>query len=194
MVLTSDYLFMSDLPKEVWVNDMGDFLNVTRSAVNPETICTSVSEARYVRVDGADVSCSEIPNNYESSMIERHKKHLEHMRAQDNYRDYVTRQNERLVVLLERVVCAAESSGPNPLDAIHGNICLVNEIKAAIHNARSSEVETLAAQPALPYGICPTCGAPGMKRERRPDGDTICENGHRHPSRMFDEKRVDKTV
>lgn len=34
-----------------------------------------------------------------------------------------------------------------------------------------------------PYGFCPTCGAPGRTRERRPDGNDTCNNGHKYPSR-----------
>lgn len=33
------------------------------------------------------------------------------------------------------------------------------------------------------YGYCPQCGAPGTIRERRIDGDDICEKGHRYKSR-----------
>lgn len=36
---------------------------------------------------------------------------------------------------------------------------------------------------AAPYGYCPECGAPGVMRERRPDGDDKCSNGHQYPSR-----------
>jgi len=32
------------------------------------------------------------------------------------------------------------------------------------------------------YGYCPQCGAPGFTRERRLNGDDICERGHRYPS------------
>ena len=32
------------------------------------------------------------------------------------------------------------------------------------------------------YGYCPTCGAPGVSRERRPNGDDQCTNGHVYPS------------
>lgn len=35
------------------------------------------------------------------------------------------------------------------------------------------------------YGRCPTCGGAGKARERRPNGDTICENGHKHSSQAF---------
>jgi hypothetical protein len=33
------------------------------------------------------------------------------------------------------------------------------------------------------YGYCPICGSPGVKRERRPDGNDTCENNHVYPSR-----------
>jgi hypothetical protein len=32
------------------------------------------------------------------------------------------------------------------------------------------------------YGFCPHCGAPGSLRERRPNGNDHCENGHTYPS------------
>lgn len=31
-------------------------------------------------------------------------------------------------------------------------------------------------------GYCPDCGADGMSRERRPNGDDTCRNGHRYPT------------
>lgn len=33
-----------------------------------------------------------------------------------------------------------------------------------------------------PYGYCPICKAPGKLRERRPDGDDTCRNGHTYKS------------
>lgn len=33
------------------------------------------------------------------------------------------------------------------------------------------------------YDFCPICGAPGVERERRPDGFDTCDMGHRYPSR-----------
>lgn len=32
------------------------------------------------------------------------------------------------------------------------------------------------------YGYCPMCGAKGVSRERRPNGDDKCEHGHAYPS------------
>ena len=37
--------------------------------------------------------------------------------------------------------------------------------------------------PSAPYGYCPRCGRPGVSRERRPDGNDRCEDGHTYPSR-----------
>jgi hypothetical protein len=37
----------------------------------------------------------------------------------------------------------------------------------------------------MDYGRCPTCGGVGRARERRPNGDTICVNGHKHSSQAF---------
>lgn len=34
-----------------------------------------------------------------------------------------------------------------------------------------------------PYGYCPMCAAPGEERERRPNGNDRCKNGHTYPSR-----------
>jgi hypothetical protein len=31
-------------------------------------------------------------------------------------------------------------------------------------------------------GYCPVCGAPGWLRERRPNGNDTCTNGHKYPS------------
>jgi hypothetical protein len=33
------------------------------------------------------------------------------------------------------------------------------------------------------YGYCPTCGAEGVSRERRPNGNDQCKNGHTYPTR-----------
>lgn len=38
-------------------------------------------------------------------------------------------------------------------------------------------------KPGDAYGFCPKCGAPGIMRERRPNGNDRCANGHEYPSR-----------
>lgn len=35
----------------------------------------------------------------------------------------------------------------------------------------------------MSYGYCPRCGSRGKLRERRPDGNDVCEAGHVYPSR-----------
>jgi hypothetical protein len=37
-------------------------------------------------------------------------------------------------------------------------------------------------EPVAVYGYCPTCGAKGVMRERRPNGNDKCANGHTYPS------------
>ncbi len=38
-------------------------------------------------------------------------------------------------------------------------------------------------EPVAVYGYCPVCGAKGTSRERHPDGNTTCVNGHKYKSR-----------
>jgi DNA-directed RNA polymerase subunit RPC12/RpoP len=49
------------------------------------------------------------------------------------------------------------------------------------------EREALAQtqQPVAVYGYCPQCGAKGVMRERRPNGNDKCANGHTYPSRLY---------
>ena len=37
-------------------------------------------------------------------------------------------------------------------------------------------------EPMAVYGYCPECGAKGVMRERRPNGNDKCANGHTYPS------------
>lgn len=53
-----------------------------------------------------------------------------------------------------------------------------NASKARPRAAGSSEPACSA-----PYGFCPICGANGVMRERRPDGNDRCSAGHTYPSR-----------
>lgn len=56
-----------------------------------------------------------------------------------------------------------------------------NKIKVIPAN-NSEEAVKMADAMLKPYGWCPTCGAPGVSRERSVDGDTICLNGHKTKS------------
>lgn len=41
-----------------------------------------------------------------------------------------------------------------------------------------------------PLGYCPTCGAPGVERERRLNGNDTCKNGHVYPSKDARKERL----
>lgn len=42
---------------------------------------------------------------------------------------------------------------------------------------------TTSKNPVAPYGYCPRCGAAGLRRERSPNGNDRCANGHVYPSK-----------
>ena len=44
------------------------------------------------------------------------------------------------------------------------------------------------------YGVCPRCGAPGVSRERRIDGNDMCSNRHTYPSKEAIEMSRSDTV
>lgn len=46
-----------------------------------------------------------------------------------------------------------------------------------------NEFVNSAVDPCAPYGYCPVCGVMGHSRERRPDGNDTCKNGHVYPAR-----------
>lgn len=47
---------------------------------------------------------------------------------------------------------------------------------------REEVAQAIARQNELWYGRCPQCGARGHLRERRPNGNDTCVNGHVYPS------------
>ena len=42
--------------------------------------------------------------------------------------------------------------------------------------------QEIEQEPVAVYGYCPECGAKGVMRERRPNGNDKCANGHTYPS------------
>lgn len=44
-------------------------------------------------------------------------------------------------------------------------------------------VLSLEDQNDYPYGVCPHCRGKGIQRERRPNGNDTCSQGHVYPSR-----------
>lgn len=58
------------------------------------------------------------------------------------------------------------------------------KIKGPTADAMLKDIaDAVANDEAAPYGYCPQCGAKGLIRERRMDGNTRCENGHVYPSK-----------
>lgn len=47
---------------------------------------------------------------------------------------------------------------------------------------KPGSVQNVAGDGEAAYGYCPQCGAKGIERERRKDGNDKCENGHSYPS------------
>lgn len=54
---------------------------------------------------------------------------------------------------------------------------------------RPSVHDLIMSTPAEPmtavssYGHCPKCGEPGVKREKRPNGNDTCKKGHKYPTK-----------
>lgn len=51
---------------------------------------------------------------------------------------------------------------------------------AFIEEARELVKQTAKS---MPYGRCPICGKEGVARERRPNGNDTCKEGHVYPSK-----------
>ena len=62
---------------------------------------------------------------------------------------------------------------------INGKLCIPKLWDNGPNNYdMQDEVDLIKA----PYGYCPLCGAPGVSRERRLNGNDNCKNGHEYPS------------
>ena len=60
---------------------------------------------------------------------------------------------------------------------------IVHEMKIAPFTIKYEEALAQPEQePVAVYGYCPECGAKGVMRERRPNGNDKCANGHTYPS------------
>jgi len=71
--------------------------------------------------------------------------------------------------------------GKNKVD-----VTVINVIKEALAEHAMRETQRLGQEieqePVAVYGYCPECGAKGVMRERRPNGNDKCANGHTYPS------------
>ena len=55
-----------------------------------------------------------------------------------------------------------------------------DEARKAVQVGKQALAQT--QEPVAVYGYCPECGAKGVMRERRPNGNDKCANGHTYPS------------
>ena len=55
-----------------------------------------------------------------------------------------------------------------------------DEARKALQVGKQALAQT--QEPVAVYGYCPECGAKGVMRERRPNGNDKCANGHTYPS------------
>ena len=63
-------------------------------------------------------------------------------------------------------------------DGTHENRAKVQKAVTAIKKYMAQPEQ----EPVAVYGYCPQCGAKGVMRERRPNGNDKCANGHTYPS------------
>ena len=54
--------------------------------------------------------------------------------------------------------------------------------RAALITAIEEALAQPKQEPVAAYGYCPECGEKGVMRERRPNGNDKCANGHTYPS------------
>lgn len=75
----------------------------------------------------------------------------------------------------------------NPASALRSQLDRTDDSADALAQAVATSLlrglEPNAANEAAPIGHCPTCGARGVMRERRINGNDRCENGHTYPSK-----------
>lgn len=57
----------------------------------------------------------------------------------------------------------------------------IARLKAIIEDMKV--IDNVFGKGELPYGSCPVCHGAGLSRERRPNGNDKCVNGHVYPSR-----------
>ena len=59
---------------------------------------------------------------------------------------------------------------------------LFAEVNSLLQQTKASLAQP-AQEPVAMYGYCPMCGAKGVSRERRLNGNDLCASGHIYPSR-----------
>ena len=73
------------------------------------------------------------------------------------------------------------TSPPNQSAKIAELEAEIARLKAIIEDMKV--IDNVFGKGELPYGSCPVCHGAGLSRERRPNGNDKCVNGHVYPSR-----------
>lgn len=120
----------------------------------------------------------EEPEAAEDKVTPEGRAHMERLRAAGPGLDAAMRSSFGKLVGRMAQVWAESDDLPGP-DDFDGN---EREIIAVLMD-RAMPAEESAPE-AGPYGYCPTCGEPGVNRERRAGGRTFCQRGHFWPSNI----------
>ena len=86
----------------------------------------------------------------------------------------------------DEVLKMALEGAANYIDVLGGDGKKYRQLLAQQSAERDNPKDLLSneqVEPVAVYGYCPECGAEGVARERRPDGNDCCANGHTYPSR-----------
>ena len=88
---------------------------------------------------------------------------------------------EALKLALEVLIsCELSNYGRDWVWPVTAHKQAMKDVKEAIATIKEALAQT--QEPVSVYGYCPECGAKGVMRERRPNGNDKCANGHTYPS------------
>jgi hypothetical protein len=104
------------------------------------------------------------------------EKNTKHLPADFDYHFEAITAIKEALAQPERHELQAKGEHPAPC-ARH---CEATAFGIVIKNLKAQLAQT--QEPVAVYGYCPECGAKGVMRERRPNGNDKCANGHTYPS------------
>lgn len=81
-------------------------------------------------------------------------------------------------------VYAKHVRSENPELADHLAEWADSELKNSLDTQSATLQNNTDSSESAVYGYCPECGAKGIARERRPNGNDKCANGHTYPTAL----------
>ena len=98
--------------------------------------------------------------------------------AAENYGDF-----EEITTELGREKKLRDAAGlTDPPPPKPGAVAPTDDASTKTLMAATSPIISTSLMGLAPYGYCPECGKPGKSRERRPNGNDRCPDGHCYPS------------